>query len=162
MQVEIAMKEGRKAFFLCFGQLKIVIKYRYNKEVSVILQNIGIYDYVKLKAVYTKHFKYNIGFGYQFGIRHTIGKRIMYVATDKTLYFDNAYLSVCNLFDATDKEKLLKKYKFLIRNSSVDEWREIDMKTLHRIYHQFEMIERSIEEYTLLNYSADNGGIKNA
>lgn len=86
----------------------------------------------------------------------------MYDATDKTLYFDNAYLSVCNLFDATDKEKLLKKYKFLIRNSSVDEWREIDMKTLHRIYHQFEMIERSIEEYTLLNYSADNGGIKNA
>lgn len=160
MQVEIAMKEGRKAFFLCFGQLKIVIKYRYNKEVSVILQNIGIYDHVKLKAVYTKHFKYNIGFGYQFGIGHNIGKRrIMYVASDYSFDSDK-YGSVCSLFNAIDKEKLLKKYKFLIRNSSVDKWREIDMKTLHRIYHQFEMLERNIEEYTLINYSADNGGEK--
>lgn len=118
------------------------------------MQNIGIYDYVKLKDVYIKHFKYRIGFGYQFCIRHTIGK--IYVATDSTMDFDNAYLSVCSLFESINRDKLLKKYRFLIRNSSADEWREIDIKTLQRIYHQFEMIERNVEEYTLLNYSADN------
>lgn len=120
------------------------------------LQDIRLYDYVKLKAVYTKHFKYRIGFGYQFGICHIVGKRRMYVSTDSTFDFNNSYLSVCNLFESISRDKLFKKYTFLIRNCSVDEWREIDMRTLHRIYHQFEMVEKIIEEYTLQNYSADN------